>query len=105
MPKTAIQITEADQVATAVVALEVGDVVVVSGVRKGHTVQAKQPIPVGHKIALADIAPEEEIRKYGEVIGAATEPIQAGEWVHVHNCRGMKGRRFSGLASGRGESA
>ncbi|WP_370671659.1 hypothetical protein [Nitratireductor aquibiodomus] len=40
------------------------------------------------------MAAQEEIHKYGEVIGIATEAILAGHWVHVHNCRGAKGRRF-----------
>ena len=42
-------------------------------------------IPFGHKAALRDIAAGEAVRKYGVVIGHATENIAAGEHVHVHN--------------------
>ncbi|MVB10968.1 Altronate dehydratase [Caprobacter fermentans] len=49
-------------------------------------------IPFGHKIALKDIHPGEEIFKYGEEIGAATKEIKKGEYVHVHNLDSMRGR-------------
>lgn len=94
MPKTAIHIRDVDQVATAIQDLAPGDLVTISGLRSGHVIEAKERIRAGHKIAVIDIAAGEEIRKYGEVIGAATEAVRQGEWVHVHNCRGMKGRRF-----------
>jgi altronate dehydratase small subunit len=94
LDKTAIQIRDVDHVATAVVEFDPGEIVVVSGVRHGHVIEAKERIPVGHKIALRDIAADEEILKYGEPIGVATAHIRAGHWVHVHNCRGVKARRF-----------
>ena len=43
------------------------------------------PIPLGHKFALCDIAAEEAICKYGQIIGFATKRIAAGSHVHVHN--------------------
>jgi altronate dehydratase small subunit len=98
--KIAIQIREADHVATAVSELFPGDSVVVSGVRNGHEIEAKEQIPVGHKIALRPIAADQEILKYGEPIGIATADIEAGCWVHIHNCRGAKARRFSRRSSG-----
>jgi altronate hydrolase len=42
-------------------------------------------IPSGHKIALADIAEGEPVRRYGQIIGTATCVIGMGEHVHVHN--------------------
>jgi altronate dehydratase small subunit len=51
-----------------------------------------EPIPFGHKFAVKAIPPGENIIKYGEVIGAATVPIEAGEHVHVHNLEGKRGR-------------
>ena len=95
MEKIAIQVREADHVATAVSELLPGDVVIVSGVRNGHVIEAREQIPLGHKIALRPIAADEEIVKYGEPIGIATRDIPAGCWVHVHNCLGAKARRFS----------
>jgi altronate dehydratase small subunit len=49
-------------------------------------------IPGGHKIALRPIAAGAPIRKYGQVIGRASEAIAAGEHVHVHNVEGTRGR-------------
>jgi altronate hydrolase len=43
------------------------------------------PIPLGHKVAIKPIAKDEPVRKYGQIIGFATEPIKAGAWVHSHN--------------------
>jgi len=96
--KAAIQIRDIDQVATAIVALQPGDVVKIRGVQEEYDLEVKEHIPTGHKIALQDIAVHEEIRKYGEVIGAATAPILSGCHVHMHNCFGLKARRFSGPA-------
>ena len=51
-----------------------------------------QDIPFGHKLALRHIGSGEEILKYGTVIGRATQDIQPGEHVHVHNVQSMRGR-------------
>ncbi|MDD6966041.1 MAG: altronate dehydratase family protein [Firmicutes bacterium] len=50
-------------------------------------VTAKADIPQGHKMALADLAPDDQIVKYGFPIGHAVQPIAAGEWVHTHNMK------------------
>ncbi|HLP16743.1 MAG TPA: altronate dehydratase family protein, partial [Bacteroidota bacterium] len=42
-------------------------------------------VPAGHKIAIHAIAQGATIRKYGHVIGHATQPIVQGEWVHAQN--------------------
>ena len=47
---------------------------------------ARERIPRGHKMAAAPIAAEAPIRKFGQIIGFASRPIDAGEWVHEHNC-------------------
>lgn len=49
-------------------------------------------VPYGHKIALFDIAVGEHIMKYGQSIGAASHPIQKGDYVHVHNLDALRGR-------------
>ena len=46
---------------------------------------ALNPIPSGHKIATRDIEPGQPLRRYGQIIGFASQPIRAGEHVHVHN--------------------
>jgi altronate hydrolase len=43
-------------------------------------------VPAGHKLALHDLGPGDPIRRYGQIIGFATEPIAAGTHVHTHNC-------------------
>jgi (2R)-sulfolactate sulfo-lyase subunit alpha len=75
-------------------------VVVVEGVQAGQeltgwvmdsdalvTVRAVHDIPIGHKLALADIQPGDTIIKYGHDIGRAVAPIGRGEHLHVHNVK------------------
>ena len=50
-------------------------------------VRARQDIPIGHKVALADMAVGDTIYKYGEDIGKVVAPIQAGQHAHVHNIK------------------
>jgi altronate hydrolase len=52
-----------------------------------RTIEAREPIALGHKVALADIAVSEPVRKYGQIIGFAARAIPAGSWVHVHNVK------------------
>ncbi|MGA3797564.1 UxaA family hydrolase [Pseudomonas sp. GL-RE-29] len=63
--------------------------VVRSAMAKGEPVSdiviATQDVPAGHKVALRDIAEGAEIRKYGQIIGFAAQPIRAGDHVHEHN--------------------
>jgi len=49
-------------------------------------VGAVEDIPAGHKLASAPIAQGEPVRKFGQIIGFASQAIRAGEHVHVHNC-------------------
>ena len=44
-------------------------------------------IPMGHKVALRDIAKGEAVIKYGFPIGQATEAIPRGAHIHSHNLR------------------
>jgi altronate hydrolase len=37
-------------------------------------------------VAVRAHAPGEAIRRYGQIIGFATEAIAPGDWVHTHNC-------------------
>jgi (2R)-sulfolactate sulfo-lyase subunit alpha len=54
-----------------------------------HTLKVKvlNDIPIGHKVALKDLARGETVMKYGIDIGRTIESIKAGEHVHVHNVR------------------
>jgi altronate hydrolase len=42
--------------------------------------------PSGHKIATSDIALNQPVIKFGQIIGYASEPITLGDHIHTHNC-------------------
>ena len=44
-------------------------------------------IPIGHKIALKDLAVGDTVIKYGTDIGKVVQPIRRGEHLHVHNIK------------------
>lgn len=48
---------------------------------------AKQPVPIGHKVALKDLAVGDTVIKYGEDIGKVVAPVTKGEHVHTHNLK------------------
>jgi (2R)-sulfolactate sulfo-lyase subunit alpha len=48
---------------------------------------AKMDVPIGHKIAIADIKKGDTVVKYGQDIGKAVADIKKGEHVHVHNLK------------------
>ena len=48
-------------------------------------------LPLGHKIALQDLAADTSVIKYGADIGRVVAEIKAGEHVHTHN---LKTRRW-----------
>jgi (2R)-sulfolactate sulfo-lyase subunit alpha len=75
-------------------------VVVVEGLRAGTTmlavvtadnssfeIEAKADIPIGHKVALKDLATGDTAVKYGEDIGRFVADVARGEHVHVHNLK------------------
>ncbi len=51
------------------------------------TVRARDPIPLGHKVALGDIKEGDTILKYGHDIGRSIANIGKGGHVHVHNTK------------------
>jgi altronate hydrolase len=48
-------------------------------------VTARERVPRGHKMAIAAIAEDTPVRKYGQTIGFASKAIASGDWVHEHN--------------------
>jgi hypothetical protein len=76
-----------DNVATALTDLEAGETVTVILEAFTATVTLLDAIAFGHKFALARIDKGTPVLKYGLPIGNALETIEAGTWVHVHNCR------------------
>ncbi|MDR2375787.1 MAG: altronate dehydratase family protein [Treponema sp.] len=75
------RIHSADNVAVALRDLRGGENLSLGGT----ALTVRENTPQGHKIALRDIGTGEKILKYGLPIGAASQPVQAGSWVHVHN--------------------
>jgi (2R)-sulfolactate sulfo-lyase subunit alpha len=49
--------------------------------------EAIDDVPIGHKIALRDITPDETAIKYGEDIGRFVAPVAKGAHVHVQNLK------------------
>jgi altronate hydrolase len=72
---------EGDDVVVAVKPVAEGDLIAVNGTE----VRAASSVLPGHKIAVHPIREDQPIHKYGQVIGFATRPIQAGEHVHSQN--------------------
>jgi altronate hydrolase len=48
-------------------------------------VPTRDRIDLGHKMAVRTIPAGAPVRKFGQLIGYATEDIQPGEWIHSHN--------------------
>lgn len=93
MSATAILIRLQDHVATLTEPVAKGQKVLITGQGELREITALHDMPAGHKLAVRPIGEYEQILKYGEVIGEATEAIAVGGHVHVHNCRGIKARR------------
>lgn len=81
----AILIHAVDDVATAIVDFQKGDVG--KFVRNGELVEitVAEIIPKYHKFAVRDIVKHEVVRKYGEIIGMTTQNCSKGSHVHEHN--------------------
>jgi len=54
---------------------------------KTVSINAAQDIPIGHKVALRDMAVGDTVYKYGVDIGKVVAPIKTGEHAHVHNIK------------------
>ncbi len=53
----------------------------------GQAIMAEEPIPQGHKIALAAIGAGAKIVRLGVAVAVAVPAIARGRLVHVHNVR------------------
>ncbi|MFK0342182.1 UxaA family hydrolase [Pseudomonas asiatica] len=50
-----------------------------------EAITVRQPIPSGHKLATERVEQGQPLRRYGQIIGFASQAIDAGDHVHVHN--------------------
>ncbi len=75
-------------------------VVVVEGVQAGQKLRGwvmdqdrslefdvLDAIPIGHKLAIRDLAEGDTVIKYGVDIGKVVKPIKKGQHLHVHNVK------------------
>lgn len=69
------------------VAIIVNDFGLPAGTKFACGLELRNFAPQGHKVALADIAQDAAIVRYGEIIGYALQPILAGEWVEEARIR------------------
>lgn len=82
LTEVAIRLHPQDSVVIAKVNLQPGTILDLGA--EGQ-VQVRRFIPSGHKVALQEIGQGEAVRRYGQAIGFATQPIPPGEHVHTHN--------------------
>jgi (2R)-sulfolactate sulfo-lyase subunit alpha len=54
------------------------------------SVRLTEAVPLGHKLALADIAAGQDVIEYGQRVGIATRDIRKGQHVHVHNVKSAR---------------
>jgi (2R)-sulfolactate sulfo-lyase subunit alpha len=78
-----------DNVGVAVVEVKVGEKITGSCLEGGKqlTLEAKETIPLGHKVALTPMKKGDSVIEYGVTIGHATQPVAAGQHVHTHNIK------------------
>ncbi|GAB6180109.1 UxaA family hydrolase [Desulfotomaculum defluvii] len=78
-----------DMVGVAVADIEAGETVTGKIQDSDQTIEIKaiSNIPLGHKIALKDIANGERIIKYHIPVGKTVADIKKGEHVHTHNLK------------------
>ena len=81
----AILIHSSDDVATVIAELMEGDRAVFFKNEEIMQIPVVGTIPQYHKLAVRDIKKAEPLRKYGEIIGKATQDIPRGSHVHAHN--------------------
>ena len=82
---------DGDVVAVAVRDLEPG--AVEGGYLRGPssiTLELRDPVPLGHKLALIDLKAGQDIIEYGLRVGVATENVASGSYIHVHNMRSAR---------------
>jgi (2R)-sulfolactate sulfo-lyase subunit alpha len=53
-------------------------------------IAVRVPIPLGHKVALRDLAENDTVTEYGVPIGRTRCAITAGDLVHTHNLRSAR---------------
>jgi len=50
----------------------------------------REPVPLGHKVALADLEAGARVVEYRVPVGVTKAAVRRGELVHVHNLRSAR---------------
>ena len=87
MRVTALRLDPGDNVACLLRAHRAGERPVS---RDGPLPALSGDVPLGHKVAIRDIAAGAPVIKYGVSIGHATRDIAPGDHVHLHNLAGAE---------------
>ena len=58
--------------------------------RSAGSVKLRDNVPLGHKVAMRDLAEDKSVIKYGRPVGRATRKITRGAHVHVHNVKTLR---------------
>ena len=53
-------------------------------------VEVLEAVPLGHKVALADLERDVEVIEYGVVVARTRSAIRRGQMVHVHNVQSAR---------------
>lgn len=91
MKKQAVVINPKDNVATVVDDFPASTIIHFFNNQEEHSILLLEDIPLGHKVAIKEITVGEDILKYAERIGTATEKILPGQHVHIHNMESQRG--------------
>jgi (2R)-sulfolactate sulfo-lyase subunit alpha len=81
-----------DDVGVAVMDLKAGEEIGVATLEGADVKQIKlvSDIPLGHKVAMSDLAQGKHVIEYGRAIGYADAVIKTGEHVHIHNLKSLR---------------
>lgn len=90
VPRKYIIMGNEDNVAVSLADLMKGETV---RLESGREIALKEDIRFGHKFSVCQIKKDQNIIKYGQIIGKALADIDEGEHVHVNNIVSLRGGR------------
>lgn len=86
----AVVLSPIDELATALKPLKAGQAAHFKVGDEVRELIMQTDVALCHKFAVSDVAEGQNVHKYGEVIGVATQPIKAGAHAHVHNIKSLR---------------
>ena len=58
--------------------------------KKAGSVKLRDNVPLGHKVAMRDLAKDKEVIKYGRPVGRVVRVVPCGAHVHTHNVKTLR---------------